>query len=279
MVYSAQSLIFDLFQLYFIFMNNSSSAPDIAPQQTKLQLPKKVFFYGPNGGGKGTQAKLLTDFGYRHIEMSKLLESHANDVVDITDKKTQKVMKMTIGQAMAQGFFPPDDIINKILQDDLMRDPSEMALIDGGGRTVPQAEMAITSLKDANLYEDTRAVRLNISREQAVLQIYMRALLAKNPRPDDLKIDVINRRLEKYFKETLPATELFIPDNKLILVDGTTQVDLEKTVDILKEMRSKYEDVCLEPIFAQEHPDIVATQQSSIGIVHRKIMHDLQQSV
>lgn len=105
--------------------------------------PDTLVFFGPNGGGKGTQAKQLVQMGgYSHFEMGNALSEAVNDKVTI-DKVT-----MTVGQARAKGILLPDGVIQAIVDKDLsQRIPGKRRIYDGVARTYPQAENLVTSLQ------------------------------------------------------------------------------------------------------------------------------------
>lgn len=226
---------------------------------SKQNTPETLILFGPNGGGKGTQAKKLVDqFGYRHFEMSGALAQSKDDVVTIDGRQ------MTIGNAQSQGILLPDDIVQGIVDKDLsIRKPGERVIYDGVARTLPQAQNLVSSLQRFNLFDGTKAVLLDISEEQARAQIAMRALL--EGRPDDASQEAVDRRLGLFYLKTMESVRYFEDLGHLIRVDGSSEIDYNLVLEVLQGLRKKFvESTAIREAFESQEPDVVHELRESV---------------
>jgi len=83
---------------------------------------------GLPGSGKGTQsAKIVSEFGYRHISTGDLLREEAK-------ADTQEGQK--IRSIQAEGGLVPMELIVSILIKTMIQNPAKCYLLDGFPRTV-----------------------------------------------------------------------------------------------------------------------------------------------
>ena len=95
------------------------------PEDIKKMLgnPKITFVLGGPGSGKGTQcAKLVEEFGYKHISIGDLMRAE----VDKGTKDGEKIKKI-----MAVGGIVPHELTVSLLINALIANPSKNYLIDG----------------------------------------------------------------------------------------------------------------------------------------------------
>ena len=97
----------------------------------------------------------------------------------------------------------------------------EYMLTDGFPRTMPQLHYFIA--KECENKRDYLWVYFDISREKAVERILNRA--KEQNRADDLDLNVINKRLDTFEKETMPVIKYFEEIWKLITVKAEDSVE------------------------------------------------------
>jgi adenylate kinase len=191
----------------------------------------KIIFIGPQGSGKGTQAKIISEeLNIPHIstgDLFRMLEGRLREEVDSYINKGQLV---------------PDELTVRILKERISKpDCKNGFILDGFPRNIAQAEM----LDKITIID--KVVLINITDELAVERISSRWSCKKcgavyntitNPpkkqnicdkcqgelyrRADD-NPEAIKKRLETYHKETEPILKKY---RKIqITVDGAQEID------------------------------------------------------
>ncbi len=197
----------------------------------------KLIFIGPQGSGKGTQAKRVADrFGLCHISSGDLLRGVRGN------------LKSEVDSFMSKGELVPDELIVKILKEKLDEGNCDKGFIlDGFPRTVNQAE----ELK--KITEIDKVVEIFISDEEASRRICARRTCIKcgaifntnSLRPkiegicdkcggrlitrEDDSEEALRERLKVYHKETEKVLEMY----DVIRIDG--EQDIEKVFEDIIE--------------------------------------------
>lgn len=191
----------------------------------------KIIFIGPQGSGKGTQAKIISEkLNIPHIstgDLFRMLEGKLREEVDSFINKGQLV---------------PDELTVRILKERISKpDCKEGFILDGFPRNIAQAEMLdkITTID--------KVILIDISDELAVERISSRLSCKKcgavfntitNPpkrqnicdkcqgelyrRADD-NPEAIKKRLETYHKETEPILKKYREIQ--ITINGEEEID------------------------------------------------------
>ena len=96
-------------------------------------MGRRILFLGPPGGGKGTQAKLLTrTLGVPHISSGEMLREAIASETDLGRKASEY---------MAVGDLVPDDLVVAMVKERLGRDDAACGFVlDVFPRNVDQAE-------------------------------------------------------------------------------------------------------------------------------------------
>ena len=115
----------------------------------------KLIFVGPQGSGKGTQAKMVAKkFGLCHISTGDLLREVDGD------------LRVEVDRVMDKGELVSDDLIVRILKGKLGDEDCEKGFIlDGFPRNVSQAE----ELK--NIADIDKVFEISISDDEAVKRV------------------------------------------------------------------------------------------------------------
>ena len=91
-----------------------------------------IIFFGPPGAGKGTQAKIISEF----LNISHLSTG------DILRKKLLEKDKLAneLKEIMSAGNLVSDDILNSIVASTLNKELSKGFILDGYPRTLKQSD-------------------------------------------------------------------------------------------------------------------------------------------
>lgn len=193
----------------------------------KRKMTQKLIFIGPQGSGKGTQAKILAEkLSIPHISTGDLL------------REAKGELKEELDNYMNEGKLVPDKLIIKILKQRIEKpDTDNGFILDGFPRNTAQAKLLEEITKIDNVIEIT------LSDEEAIKRLSGRVncencnanyneLTAPKPkqkgicdkcngdlikRNDDTK-EAVKKRLEIYKQETQPVLEIY--DNLLITING-----------------------------------------------------------
>ena len=195
---------------------------------------------GPQGSGKGTQAKLLVSkLGLVYLEMGEVLR-------ELASKKTPLGEK--IASFQSQGKLVTDEIIAEVLKSFLTEENFKKGvLFDGFPRTLPQEGLLEDELKNHQVKID-KVIFLNISFQESLRRLKARRicptcginynLVTMPPKNGELcdqcgsqlitrsdeTDEVIKERLEVYQKETLPLIEIYRHKGVLVEVNGEQPV-------------------------------------------------------
>lgn len=119
-----------------------------------------VVLTGAPGAGKGTQADLLADRkGYRKLSTGDALRKHV--------KAGTEIGKVA-GKIMERGDLVPDDVLFKILAEELGPNTKEVVLLDGYPRNIAQAE-TLGTLKAVHPVK--AVIHLDVAREELVSRL------------------------------------------------------------------------------------------------------------
>lgn len=195
---------------------------------------KNIVIFGPQGSGKGTQAKRISaDYSIPHISTGDMLR-------EAIGKGTELGMKAK--EIINQGKLVPDEIVNGIVRERLaMDDCREGFVLDGYPRNIAQAR-ALDSFTELN-YVIVLEVSDNVSVERIVHRrlcrscgkIFGAGSAAKEKgvcdecggelyQRDDDKEDAIRKRLMIYHEETESLLEYYRPRNIVFTVDGEASI-------------------------------------------------------
>ncbi|MGZ4682427.1 MAG: adenylate kinase family protein [Acidimicrobiales bacterium] len=204
----------------------------------------KLVLFGRQGAGKGTQSALLSEhYGAPHISTGDMLRLAMAEGTDF-GRQAQKYVD--------SGALLPDEIMLGLITERVAHDDvvANGFLLDGFPRTLGQARglLDITPIDLAINLEVPRKDVLERLSSRRVCQdcgaIYSTSLPPSSPwtcdncggqvvqRADDTP-EAINKRLEAYERDTIPAIELFADHGLLVEVNGLGQPDevLERLID------------------------------------------------
>ena len=209
-----------------------------------------TIFVGPQGSGKGTQAKIIAkELGYIHLSLGALFREEI--------EKDSEFGRL-VDSYVEKGDLVPADITNKLITERVKKLNAEekRAIIDGYPREIEQAKFAKEN------FEIDKVILINVSEQEVIKRLNARyhcpkckkeyntlyeSLKPKNDltcdvcgtkleqREDDSSIDAIKERLQIYHNQTIPVLELF--KDKVIEINGEQPIE-RVTEEILEKFNS-----------------------------------------
>ena len=178
-----------------------------------------IILLGPPGCGKGTQSKILVDErGFLQISTGDLLRKTAN---------TKTSFGNEINEIMKKGDLVPDNVVIKMILDEITNNNGKNFIFDGFPRNLNQAEKldeALSKKKNISIdYVFLLDVKLDILEQRIEKRI--KEAGHENVRSDD-NINTLTKRLETYKHMTKPLVKYYINQNKLTKLDGMDSIEL-----------------------------------------------------
>jgi adenylate kinase len=169
---------------------------------------------GPQGAGKGTQAKRISaEYEIPHVATGDMFRAEV---------AADSELGREVGAIMARGDLVPDETTIAIIEKRLSEpDASEGFVLDGFPRNLAQAQALDTMLGSIGRVLDAIlffAVSDEIGMERALSRAALEA------RADDTR-EVIARRLEIYHRETEPIVEHYRTTGKLIPLHADRSIE------------------------------------------------------
>jgi adenylate kinase len=193
----------------------------------------RIVLLGAPGAGKGTIAKLLSDFdGSVQISTGDILRNAV---------KAKTKLGLEAQGYMERGELVPDKLIMDIMEARLQEpDCAKGYLLDGFPRTIPQAEELRKLLAKLNMKLDA-VINIDVPREVILDRLTTRRtcsnpdcqeiynIKSKPPTPDgkclkcgspavqraDETVDAITKRLETYNEKTAPLIDFYAKEGLL----------------------------------------------------------------
>lgn len=191
-----------------------------------------IFFVGPQGSGKGTQAKMLAKrLGFFHWDMGAILREVA---------ASGTVLGIRIKQLIDSGVLLTEEDLYQVVKLKLNEIPSHNGVIfDGIPRRIAQAEFLLEYLKSQGR-KDFSTISINISEAESLKRLLKRGEIEK--RADDTE-DKIKFRLKQYEEAIVPVIDFLKTNTDFIEIDGSPSADevAHKINDALElNKRQKY---------------------------------------
>jgi adenylate kinase len=201
-----------------------------------------IIILGPQGSGKGTQAKMLSEkLGLFYLEVGGLLRKEITKGTSLGEE----IFSLVDG-----GKLVPDEVLLKVITPSLNEETFRRGIIfDGFPRIFSQIDILESKLNEFNAKID-RVILLNISRRESIRRLSARRncpkcgriynLITLPPKIvgvcDDDGAELITRkdetpeaieeRLNIFEKESFPIVEYFQKQGLVIYIDGEQPIDV-----------------------------------------------------
>ena len=202
---------------------------------------KNIIILGPQGSGKGTQAKLLADeFDLEHIETGEALRKIKREATELGKK---------VAEIIDKGKLVSSALIMEIIEKKIMTIIKNKSIIfDGVPRTLDQAEL-LEKVLEKNGRHITHVFFVQISEKETINRLSKRHIcrqcgqlfIFEKNSADELKKcpqcggDIIRRkddtpesikqRLKLYQERTFPVIEYYRQKQKLIEINGEQSIE------------------------------------------------------
>lgn len=173
-----------------------------------------VLLLGPQGSGKGTQAKRIeAEYGIPHIATGDMLRAAIEDESEL-GRRVKPILE--------SGQLVPDELMIDLIRDRLGQADTEAGFVlDGFPRTAPQAD-ALDAMLDEIGRPLSIVFEVQVPDEIARERLLKRAEL--EGRADDTP-EVIGRRLDLYHELTEPLVEHYRLQGNLVGIHGDRPVN------------------------------------------------------
>ncbi len=158
-----------------------------------------ILVLGPQGSGKGTQAKkIAATYGVPHIATGDMIREMKELPTDLGRE---------LKEVYDRGDLVEDELMIRLIRDRLSRgDTLPGFVLDGFPRTLPQAE-ALDRLLDGLVRNIDVVFEFQVADRQELLDRMLKRA-EQEGRSDDTP-EAIERRLETYFRETAPLVDYY----------------------------------------------------------------------
>jgi adenylate kinase len=190
-------------------------------------VPLNVLLLGPQGAGKGTQAKRISaEYDIPHIASGEILRA---------EMRAGTELGMRVKDVYDRGDLVSDDLMIELVKTRLDQPDTDAGFIlDGFPRTTVQAEALDRVMADIGRSFNV-VFALQIPDEVAFKRLRKRAEL--EGRADDTD-EAIRRRLENYHRETEPLIEYYRVRGNLVPIHGGRSEN-----EVFAEIQSALEQV------------------------------------
>ena len=190
-------------------------------------MPLNVLLLGPQGAGKGTQAKRISEeYEIPHVASGEILRSEMQAGTELGRR---------VKDVYDRGDLVSDDLMIELIKTRLAQADTENGFVlDGFPRTTVQAEALDEMFNDIGRNFSV-VFALQIPDDVAFERLHRRAEI--EGRADDTD-DAIRRRLENYHRETEPLVEYFRVRGNLVTIHADRSEN-----EVFAEIQSALEQV------------------------------------
>ena len=173
-------------------------------------MGRRLLFLGPPGGGKGTQAKLVTRaLGIPHISTGDMLREAMESGSELGKRASEYVLV---------GDLVPDDLVVALVEERLARDDAAGGyLLDGFPRNLRQAEILTEGVGEDAI---NTIIYLRVEEDEIIRRLLKRAEI--EGRSDDNE-ETIRHRLEVFHGETEPLVTYY--GDRVRRVEGSGSIE------------------------------------------------------
>jgi adenylate kinase len=190
-----------------------------------------VLLLGPQGSGKGTQARRIADeYGLTHIATGDMLRQAIAAATPL-GKRVKPILD--------SGQLVPDDVMIDLIRERRSEtDAASGFILDGFPRTMPQAQALDAMLREIGRGL-TVAFELQVPDHVSIERLTKRAI--EEGRPDDTP-EAIAERLALYHSETEPLVEHYRAAGNLVGIHGNQSIN-----EVFAEIQDALEQATVRP--------------------------------
>ena len=186
-----------------------------------------IIFFGPPGAGKGTQAKIISQYlNISHLSTGDILRKKLLDEDQLADE---------LKSIMSSGNLVSDEILNSIVASRLKNEKDKGFILDGYPRTLKQSEFL-----DEFLLETSNSIdfyfNIKINFETLKNRILKRS--SEESRDDD-NVEVLQTRYNEYINSTQKVSNLYKDKQSSIFFDIDGSLQIEEITQKIKEILKK----------------------------------------
>ena len=168
---------------------------------------------GPQGAGKGTQAKnIAAQYEIPHLATGDLYRAHVAAGTEL-GKLVEPLLR--------EGKLVPDEITIPIVRSEIESATTGFVL-DGYPRTIAQAEALDAMLEEI---ERPLSIILLLELDDEIARERMVKRAETEGRADDARPEVIERRLSTYHDQTEPVVDHYLATGRLVKVHAERSID------------------------------------------------------
>jgi adenylate kinase len=173
-----------------------------------------ILLLGPQGSGKGTQARRISDeFELAHVSTGDMLRAAI---------AAETPLGRAVKPIVESGELVPDDLMIRLIRERLDdEDTREGFVLDGFPRTIAQAEALDAMLAEIGRELDI-VFELQVPDEVSIERLAKRAV--EEGRTDDTP-EAIARRLAEYHDKTEPLVGYYRLRGNLVGIHGENSID------------------------------------------------------
>jgi adenylate kinase len=173
-----------------------------------------ILLLGPQGSGKGTQAKKISEaYEIPHVATGDMFRAAIAAESDLGRQ---------VAPLLASGQLVPDDVTIALIRERLSEDDAQDGFVlDGFPRNIAQAE-ALDAMLDEIDRPLSAVLLLELSDDTARERLGKRAVL--EGRADD-QPDAIERRLRTYHSDTEPVVDHYLATGKLVKMHAERPIE------------------------------------------------------
>jgi adenylate kinase len=177
-------------------------------------LSLNALILGPQGSGKGTQAKrIAAEYDIPHVATGDIFREAIASWTPLGRE---------VEPILASGQLVPDELTVSLIRERLAEDDARNGFVlDGFPRNAAQAEALDELLAEIGRPLDI-VLELQVPDEVCIERLLKRA--EEEGRADDTP-EVIEQRLEIYHRETAPLVEHYLATGKVVGIHGEGSVD------------------------------------------------------
>ncbi len=183
-----------------------------------------IIFFGPPGAGKGTQAKIISEFlNLSHLSTGDILRNKIKE----KDKLAEELKKI-----MSYGKLVSDEILNSIVASRLKYESQKGFILDGYPRTLDQSKFLNNFLEDSS-YKINYIFNININYNILKNRIIKRS--SEESRDDD-NINSLETRYSEYLNSTKQVSDFYKENQKEIFYDIDGSLEIDEITNKIKEI-------------------------------------------